>query len=105
MVSPYDDAGIIVPPFDFHQSLRTRIGRGIGWAIFAVLGVLVGLMLLLTVVDAILHLPFLLLALAWYLGVDKLRSHKKAGSAEVPGEPSLESLEERYGVSRGRIIR
>ena len=103
MALPYDDAGIIVTPFDFHQSLRTRIRKGITWAIFGVLAVVLGLILLLTVVEVILHLPFLLPAWAWCLGVDKLRSRKKAGSPEVAGELSPESLQKRARVSRGRL--
>jgi hypothetical protein len=98
-VGSYDDAWIIVPPFDFQQSLRTRIKSGIGWDNTRVFGVLVGLALVLVIVDAILHLPFLLVALAWDLRVGKPRFNKRPAPAEVPGEPSLESLARWYGIS------
>jgi uncharacterized membrane protein len=83
----YSDAGIISPPFGYKEPLRSRLRKGLRLAIFGVFAVLAAIVMAIAILGAILHLPFLLLGLAW--GYWKQRSTRKAATTESVEEQPI----------------
>ena len=72
----YGDPGIIGPPFGYKEPLRSRLRKGLLVAITGVFAVLFVVAIAVAILDAILHLPFLLIGLAW----GSWRSRRKAAT-------------------------
>lgn len=76
----YTDPGIVSQPFGYKEPLRSRLKKGLTVAI-------TGVFVVLFVVVAILHLPSLLIALAW----EYWRSRRKAATTESVKEQPIKS--------------
>jgi len=83
----YSEVGIISPPYGYKEPLRSRLRKGIVLVMFGLFVVLLVIAAAETVLSMILHLPFVLLAMAWgyWRG-----SRRKAVTTEGAGQQSLQ---------------
>ncbi len=77
--------GIISQPFGYKEPLTSRLRKGLLLAIVGVFAVLLVMVMAIAILDAILHLPFLLIALAWV----SWRSRRKAATTESVEEQPI----------------
>ena len=83
----YSDPGIISTPFGYKKPLRSRLREGLLLAIRGVFAVLLVIVMVLAILGTILHLPLLLLALAW--ATWKQRSIGKPATTETLEEQPI----------------
>lgn len=85
---PYNNVGIISPPYGYKEPLRSRLRKGFVWVMFGLLVILLVIAAVGTVLSMIFHLPFVLLGLAWGYWRGKVATTKGAGQQSLERDAS-----------------